>query len=65
MGYSIHGQIPTPQIVRFETDRPALLDRYDDIELVRQNLLIHNRLQKKIVPNETILKQLRKKKKKT
>ena len=64
MGYSIHGQIPTPQIVRFETDRPALLDRYDDIELVRQNLLIHNRLQKKIVPNETILKQLRKKKRK-
>ena len=64
MGYSIHGQIPTPQVVRFLTDRPALLDRYDDVEILRQNLLIHNKQQQKIIPNETILKQLRKKKKK-
>tara|TARA_R100001460_G_scaffold15806_2_gene34727 strand:+ start:5917 stop:8313 length:2397 start_codon:yes stop_codon:yes gene_type:complete len=61
MSYSIHGKIPEPQIVRFEADRPALLDRYDDVRILRQNLLLHQRV--KIPPNEAILKGLRKKKK--
>ena len=61
MSYSIHGKIPQPQIVRFEADRPALLDRYDDVRILRQNLLLHQRV--KIPPNESILKGLRKKKK--
>ena len=43
MSYSIHGKIPTPQVVRFEADRPALLDRYDDVRILRQNLLLHQR----------------------
>lgn len=59
-GYSIHGKVPTPQLVRFETDRPALLDRYDDVRILRQILLLHQR--QKIPPNENILKQLKKKK---
>jgi hypothetical protein len=61
MSYSIYGKIPSPQIVRFETDRPALLDRYDDVRILRQNLLLHQR--QKIPPNELVLKGLRKKKK--
>jgi hypothetical protein len=59
-GYSIHGKVPTPQLVRFQTDRPALLDRYDDVRVLRQILLLHQR--QKIPPNENILKQLKKKK---
>ena len=61
MSYSIHGKIPQPQIVRFAADRPALLDRYDDVKILRQNLLLHQRV--KIPPNEAIVKGLRKKKK--
>lgn len=62
MSYSIHGKIPTPQVVRFEADRPALLDRYDDVRILRQNLLLHQR--QKITPSENVLKGLKKKKRK-
>ena len=60
MSYSIHGKIPTPQVVRFLADRPALMDRYDDVKILRQNLLLHQRV--KIPPSESVVRQLQKKK---
>lgn len=33
MSYSINGKIPNPNIVRFLTDRPAIMDRYDDVAI--------------------------------
>jgi len=59
MSYSINGKIPNPNIVRFLTDRPAIMDRYDDVAILRQNLLNHQRV--KIPPNEQIIKKLKKK----
>ena len=60
MSYSIHGKTPTPSVVRFLQDRPALLDRYDDVRVLRQNLLIHQRV--KVPPNESVVRQLQRKK---
>ena len=60
MSYSIHGKTPQPQIVRFLADRPALMDRYDDVKILRQNLLLHQRV--KIPPSESVVRQLQKKK---
>ena len=60
MSYSIHDKTPTPSVVRFLRDRPALLDRYDDVRVLRQNLLVHQRV--KVPPNESVVRQLQRKK---
>jgi len=60
MSYSIHDKTPTPSVVRFLQDRPALMDRYDDVKILRENLLIHQRV--KVPPSESIVKQLQRKK---
>ena len=59
MSYSILGKTPEPQIVRFLTDRPAVMDRYDDVAILRQNLLNYQRV--KVPPNELMIKKLKQK----
>ena len=59
MSYSINGKIPSPNLVRFLRDRPTLMDRYDDVAILRQNLLNYQRV--KVPPNELIVKKLKKK----
>jgi len=59
MSYSINGKIPNPNLVRFLSDRPTIMDRYDDVAILRQNLLNYQRV--KVPPNELIVKKLKKK----
>ena len=59
MSYSINGKIPNPNLVRFLSDRSTLMNRYDDVAILRQNLLNYQRV--KVPPNELIVKKLKKK----